>query len=213
MILEHLVVGPLQVNCFILGCEQTRQAIVIDPGGHPQAIRGMLERHNLTLVAIVATHAHFDHVLGVDALREGESIPFYLHPDDEPVLARQREVTRAWMGFDPGPMPRVDAHLVPGESLQFGEIRLDIAHTPGHSPGSVTLIDHARHQAFTGDLIFYEGVGRTDFPGGDFDVLVASIHRVIFTLPDEYRLLPGHGPFTTVAHEKLYNPFVGRLMG
>ncbi len=208
MIVQHLVVGVLQVNCFVLGCEQTGQAIVIDPGGHPQRIREVLQQHNLRLVAIVATHAHFDHVLGVDALREGEDIPFYLHAADEPVLAAQRAVTQAWMGFDPGPMPRVDAHLVPGESLQFGEIVLEVAHTPGHSPGSVTLIDHAHRRAFTGDLIFAEGVGRTDIPGGNYETLLASIRRVILALPDDYELLPGHGPFTTVGHERVYNPFL-----
>lgn len=208
MILEHLVVGPLQVNCFVLGCERTRQAIVIDPGGNPQAIRRTLERHNLQLMAIVATHAHFDHVLGVNALREEEAIPFLLHPDDEPVLAAQRAITQAWMGFDPGPMPRVDAHLVPGAPLRFGEIVLEVAHTPGHSPGSVTLIDREHHRAFTGDLIFAEGVGRTDIPGGSFDDLMASIQRVIFSLPDDFQLLPGHGPFTTVGHERVHNPFL-----
>ena len=207
MILEHLEVGPLQVNCFVLGCEKTRQAIVIDPGGNPQAIRAALARHTLTLVAIVATHAHFDHILAVDALRGDHPVLFYLHPDDEPVLAVQREVTQAWMGFDPGPMPRVDAHLTPGEPFRFGEVELEVRHTPGHSPGSVTLVDHAGRRAFVGDLVFAGSVGRTDFPGGDHRTLLNSIRQAILTLPDDYRLLPGHGPFTTVAEERLYNPF------
>ncbi len=208
MIMEHLVVGPLQVNCFVLGCEATREAVVIDPGGNPQAIQEVLARHNLRLVAILATHAHFDHVLAVDALREDTHVPFYLHAEDMAVLAAQRSVVQSWLGFDPGPMPRVDAHLVPGVPFRFGQVELEVAHTPGHSPGSVTLLDRPGTRAFVGDLIFAEGVGRTDIPGGDFPTLLESIRRVILTLPDEYTLLPGHGPFTTVGHERRYNPFL-----
>ena len=207
MIVEHLEVGPLQVNCYVLGCEETHQAIVIDPGGNPQEIRARLARHNLNLVAIVATHAHFDHVLAVDALRAEHHVPFYLHPDDEPVLAAQREVTRAWMGFDPGPMPQVDAHLTPGEPFRFGAVELEVRHTPGHSPGSVTLVDHGGRRAFVGDLVFAGSVGRTDFPGGDYRTLLHSIRQAILTLPDDYQLLPGHGPFTTVGEERMFNPF------
>ncbi len=207
MILEHLEVGPLQVNCFVLGCEHTREAIVIDPGGNPQGIRNLLSQHGLRLVGIVATHAHFDHILAVEALREGRDVPFYLHPADEPVLAAQRALTKAWMGFDPGPMPRVDRHLAPGQPLRFGEEALEVVHTPGHSPGSVVLIDHEGRRVFAGDLVFAGSVGRTDIPGGDYATLLESIRRAVLPLPDDYQLLPGHGPFTTVGQERLYNPF------
>ena len=208
VVLEHLVVGPLQVNCFILGCEETGEAVVIDPGGNPAEIRDVLDRHGWRLRAILATHAHFDHILAVDALREGRDIPFYLHPADEPVLAVQREITRSWLGFDPGPMPRVDRPLLPGTPFPLCNTALEVAHTPGHSPGSVTLIDHQHRRAFVGDLIFAGSVGRTDIPGGDMSTLMESIRRVILTLPDDYRLLPGHGSFTTVAAERQFNPFL-----
>lgn len=208
MILEHLVVGPLQTNCFILGCEETREGIVVDPGGNPGDILQLLRRHRLNLTAIVATHAHFDHILAVDAVREGLDVPFFLHSDDEPVLAAQREMVVQWLGLDPGPVPRVDAHLQPGVPFTFGALTLEVVHTPGHSPGSVTLIDRAGCRALVGDLVFAGGVGRTDIPGGDYQTLIASIQRAILPLPDDYRLLPGHGPFTTVGQEKVHNPFL-----
>ena len=208
MQVHHLVVGPLQVNCFVLACEKTGEAIVIDPGGNPEAIRRVLAEHQLHLVAIVATHAHFDHILAVDALREERHIPFYLHPADEPVLAAQRQAVQRWLGFDPGPMPRVDAALQPGESFHFGEQRLEVHHTPGHSPGSVTLIDRAGRRAWVGDLVFAGSVGRTDLPGGDYSTLLRSIREVILPLTDDVQLLPGHGPFTTVGTERHINPFL-----
>ncbi len=211
MILEHLVVGPLQVNCFILGCEESGQAIVIDPGGNPRDIQRVLTDNHFSLVAILATHAHFDHILAVQALKDTYHVPFYLHPADEPVLQHQRSVVQQWLGFDPGPMPQVDVPIKPGELFTFGEIRLEIRHTPGHSPGSVTFIDHEGHRAFVGDLIFAGAVGRTDLPGGNFDTLLQSIRRVILTLPDDFQLLPGHGTFTTVAQERVYNPYLSIL--
>ncbi len=204
----HLVVGPLQVNCFVLACDATKQAVVVDPGGNPEAIRRVLNTRGLALVAIVATHAHFDHVLAVDALREGSDVPFYLHPADEPVLAAQREVVQRWLGFDPGPMPRVDAWLDPAKPFRFGQVTLEIAHTPGHSPGSVTLIHREGRQAWVGDLVFAGSVGRTDLPGGDYATLLRSIQEVILPLPDDMQLLPGHGPFTTVGTERHTNPFL-----
>lgn len=208
MQVHRLVVGPLQANCYVLACEDTKEAIVVDPGGNPEAIQRVLEAHGLTLVAIVATHAHFDHVLAVNALREEAAVPFYLHPADEPVLARQRDTVRSWLGFDPGPMPKVDAYLDPATPFRFGNQTLEVAHTPGHSPGSVTLIDRQGKQAFVGDLIFAGSVGRTDIPGGDFNTLMDSIRRVILALDNDFRLLPGHGPETTVGVERWTNPFL-----
>lgn len=211
MIVEHLIVGPLRVNCFILGCEDSGDAVVIDPGGDPQAIRGLLERRGWTLRAILATHAHFDHILAVDALREDAHIPFYLHPADEAILPYQRDWVRTWMGFDPGPMPHVDEPLLPDTPFQQGCIRLEVAHTPGHSPGSVTLLDREGGRAFVGDLIFAGAVGRTDIPGGGQDLLMDSLRRVILPLPDETLLLPGHGEFTTVGEERRFNPYLSLL--
>ncbi len=211
MRVERLVVGPLRVNCFLLGCEETREAVVIDPGGHPQLVLQTLRAQGWSLQAILATHAHFDHILAVDALRKETSAPFYLHPEDEEILLYQRDWVRTWMGFDPGPMPRVDVYLTPGKPFHLGCIRLDVAHTPGHSPGSVTFLDLSGKRAFVGDLIFAGGVGRTDVPGGDRARLLQSLQKVILPLPDDVRLLPGHGEPTTVGQERRYNPSLSGL--
>ncbi len=208
MILETIEVGALQVNCYVLGCEQTRQAIVIDPGDNPRAIQAALRKHNLILARIVATHAHFDHVLAVRPLQEATGAPFYLHPAERPVLDFARHMAMAWMGYDPGEAPRVDGDLAPGQPVHFGVETLEVRLTPGHSPGSVTLVHHASRRAFTGDALFAGSIGRTDLPGGDLETLLTAIRGEIMTLPDDYEVLSGHGPATTVGEERATNPYL-----
>ena len=209
MILETLPVGMLQVNCYVLGCESSRQGVVIDPGDQPGAILGALRRHGLTLTAILGTHAHFDHLLACRPLQEATAAPFYLHPADRPLVAAMQRTCIAWLGYDPGEPPKVDRDLVAGETLEFGEIRLEARHTPGHSPGGVTFVEHANRRAFAGDALFAGSVGRTDFPGSDHATLIGSIMSEILSLPDEYAVLSGHGPATTVGAERRSNPFLG----
>jgi glyoxylase-like metal-dependent hydrolase (beta-lactamase superfamily II) len=208
MILETLVVGALQVNCYLLGCEQTRQAIVLDPGDNAPAIRAALRKHNLTLIAIAATHAHFDHLLAARPLQEATAAPFYLHAADRPLLALMRPSTSAWLGYDPGEPPQVGGELTPGRPVVFGAETLEVRATPGHSPGGVTFVHHASRRAFTGDALFAGGIGRTDLPGGDLPTLLAAIRGQVLTLPDDYVVLPGHGPTSTVAAERRTNPYV-----
>lgn len=208
MIVENVVVGPLQVNCYVLGCERTRQALVIDPGDNMPAIQAALRRHGLTLTRILATHAHFDHVLAAQGLHDATSAPFYLHPADRAVLATMRRTTMAWMGRDPGEPPTPDGDLAAGDVIRAGDIALEVRETPGHSPGSVTLVDHAGRRAFTGDALFAGSIGRTDLPGGDMDTLLAAIRAQILTLPDDYAVLSGHGPASTVGEERRSNPFL-----
>ena len=117
----------------------------------------------------------------------------------------------AWLGYDPGPPPDIAGDLTPGETIRAGDIALEVRHTPGHSPGSVALVDHAGHCAFTGDALFAGSIGRTDFSGGDFNTLISSIKNKLFPLGDEVRVYTGHGPDTTIGMEKKYNPFVGLL--
>ena len=143
MFIETIPVGVLQVNCYVLSCEATRQAIVIDPGDEAEAILAALAQHGLTLTCILATHAHFDHLLACRELQERTGAPFYLHPADRPLVAMLRRTCMAWLGYDPGPPPDITGDLTPGESIQAGDIALEVRHTPGHSPGSVTLVDHA----------------------------------------------------------------------
>ncbi len=208
MILETLVVGTLEVNCYILGCERTRQAVVIDPGDDARAIQAVLRRHNLTLVAILATHAHFDHLLAGRPLQQATGAAFYLHPAERSMLEVMPRMTMAWLGYDPGEPPTVDGDLLPGRPVVFGDETLEVRFTPGHSPGGVTLVHHAGRRAFTGDALFAGGIGRTDLPGGHAATLLASIRAQILSLPADYVVLPGHGPATTVGEEALTNPFL-----
>lgn len=208
MIFETLIVGALQVNCYVLGCAQTRQALIVDPGDNARAIQSALRQHDLTLTAIIATHAHFDHILAVRSLQEATGAPFYLHPAEQDVLATMRRMTMSWFGHDSGEPPRVDRELAAGHPVVFGAEALEVRLTPGHSPGGVTLIHHASRRAFTGDALFAGSIGRTDLPGGDQDILLDAIYGQILTLPDDYGVLPGHGPASTVGAERRGNPFL-----
>jgi glyoxylase-like metal-dependent hydrolase (beta-lactamase superfamily II) len=208
MILKTLPVGMLQVNCYILGSEATREAIVVDPGDNASGILAALRGHELKLGRIVATHAHFDHLLGCRELQESTSAAFLLHEADMPLLAAMQRTCQAWLGYDPGPPPKVTEFLVPGKDVETGGIRLEVRHTPGHSPGSVTLVDHTSGRAFTGDALFAGSIGRTDFPGGNLETLLESIRSEILTLPDDYAVLSGHGESSTVGVERRTNPFL-----
>lgn len=208
MIVEQLVVGMLQVNCYVLGCETTGQGIVIDPGGNASAILDLIKRLELEIVGIANTHAHFDHVLAVEEVRSATKAPFWLHREDEPVLAEGRELVKLWLGFDPGPMPEVDDYLEEGKPVRFGKQSLEVRHAPGHSPGSVLLIHHETRRVFTGDVLFAGGVGRFDFPRSSGSVLWRSLQEQVLSLPDDYAVHPGHGPSTTIGRERRSNPYL-----
>ncbi len=212
MIVESIVVGVLQVNCYLLGCEQAHEAVVVDPGDNARAIQGTLRKHGLTLTKILATHGHFDHLLAARALQEATGARFYLHPADRELLAGMRQMARAWGGVDPGDPPQVDGDIVPGTPVGFGEQVLEVHATPGHSPGSVSYIDQAGKRAFTGDALFAGSIGRTDLLGGDMEALLQSIQRELLTLPDDYAVLPGHGPASTIGRERRSNPFLEALV-
>jgi glyoxylase-like metal-dependent hydrolase (beta-lactamase superfamily II) len=205
---ETIVVGALQVNCYLLGCEQTKQAIVIDPGDNPAAILRALRRHGLVLAKIVATHAHFDHLLAGQRLQEATGAAFHIHPADRPLLAAMQRTTMAWMGYDPGEPPQVNGDLTEGEIITVGDMALEVRGTPGHSPGGVTLVDHTSRRAFTGDTLFANSIGRYDLPGGNLELLLANIRTQILSLPDDYAVLPGHGEASTVGAERRGNPFL-----
>ena len=208
MIAKSIEVGMLQVNCYVLGCEATGEGVVIDPGDNASRVLDLVRQMGLTIVAIPNTHAHFDHVLAVDAVRQATGAPFWLHPDDEPVLARGREMVKLWMGYDPGPMPTVDGHVQPGDMVRFGQEELEVRLAPGHSPGSLVYIHHASKQVWSGDVLFAGGVGRFDFPGSDGPTLLRSIREQLLTLPDDYAVYPGHGPASTIGRERRSNPYL-----
>lgn len=208
MILDTLIVGALQVNCYILGSEQTQRAVVIDPGDNARAILDALQRRGLRLSHILVTHAHFDHILAARALQDATAAAFYVHGHDRPLLAAMRQTALAWLGSDPGQPPEVTSELADGEMLQFDDLALQVRATPGHSPGGVSFVDAAGRRIFTGDALFAGSVGRTDLPGGDPELLLKGIREQILSLPEDYTVLPGHGPATTVGHEMRTNPFL-----
>lgn len=206
-IFDHHVVGPLGCNCFIVGDAVARVAIVIDPGGDVSKITGTLERHELTVAAIVATHAHFDHVVAADALRELTGAPFYMNDADKPLLDWYEESGRMFLGLELGSPPSVDTSAAEGDVLKAGEVELEVIHTPGHSPGSISLV--APSLVFSGDTLFAGSIGRSDLPGGDGETLLEMIRAKLFPLGDDTAVHPGHGPSTTIGEERRSNPFVG----
>ncbi len=204
----HREVGPLACNCYVVGDPETLDAIVIDPGGDAELLLGDIREHGLNVTAIVATHAHFDHVLAAEVVRTATAAPFYLHSDDAPVLSWLQESGRLFLGIELPPPPEIDTSPVEGDTLVAGDVTLSVLHTPGHSPGSISLL--GEDALFSGDTLFAGSVGRTDLPGGDTDALVKAVHSKLFTIERDLKVLPGHGPATTLEHERVHNPFVGQ---
>ncbi len=206
MIIRQLAVGPLQANCFIVGCERTRQAAVIDPGDEADRILLALADRGLTVTHILNTHGHFDHVGANRRLKQATGAPILIHALDAPMLRLLARTAAAWgMAAENSPDP--DRLIAEGETIPVGDLALQVIHTPGHTPGGVSF--YADGCLFVGDTLFAGSVGRTDFPGGDFDTLRRSIQGKLFRLPDEVRVFTGHGPETTIGEEKRTNPFVG----
>ncbi len=211
MIVEVVTVGAFQVNAVILGDEETRKAAIVDPGADGARIVERARALDLEVASILLTHAHLDHVGGVAAVKEATGAPILLHPGDRELYDNLPEQARAFaMSAENGPPP--DGELVPGTPVAVGGLTLDVRFTPGHSPGSVTFVGSAAGDepgiAICGDSVFAGSIGRTDLWGGDFRTLIESIKTQILSLPADTRILPGHGPETTVDAEKRFNPFL-----
>jgi len=206
-IFERRVVGPLDCNCYVVGDEIASRAIVIDPGGDAAELAESIQARGLEVDAIVATHAHFDHILGAEALRRRTGAPFYLHGDDRPLLDWMQESGRLFLGVDLPPPPAVDCLPAEGDVISAGSCDLQVIHTPGHSPGSISL--WSGETLFAGDTLFSGSIGRSDLPGGDSETLLEVIVNKLFRLGGGVRVFPGHGPETTIEREKTFNPFVG----
>jgi hydroxyacylglutathione hydrolase len=207
LIIKELVVGPLMSNCFIVGCEKTGEAVVIDPGGDAGRILSLLAASKLTVKYILNTHGHFDHVSGNRQLKDATGADILIHPLDAPMLTRLSS-NAAFFGISVENSPPCDRTIEEGETVSFGEVRLNVIHTPGHTPGGVSF--YSNGIVFVGDTLFAGSIGRTDFPGGDYDTLIFSIEKKLFPLGDDVRVLNGHGPETTIGNEKRFNPFVGQ---
>lgn len=208
MIVEHIPVGLLACNCVVLGDEKTGKAIVIDPGDDVDKIEALLSKHGLTVTAILATHAHIDHVGGLALLKERTGAPALIHEADVP-LYEALAVQAQWLGVPAPPVGEIDKNLVDGGSVDFGHLRVDVRHTPGHTPGSVSLVlPQDKPVVFSGDTLFAGSIGRTDLWGGNFDDIMRSIRGTLMALPDEALVVPGHGPETTIGAERRTNPFI-----
>jgi len=192
-------------NCFILGCEDTREAVVIDPGDDADQILMILAREKLTVKYLINTHGHFDHVGANRRMKEVTGAKLAIHPDDVPMLS---ELSRsaASFGLSAENSPEPDLLLHDKDTVRFGNITLTVIHTPGHSRGGIAL--YTPGHLFAGDTLFAGSIGRTDLPGGDYDTLIASIKRKLLVLPDDTVVYTGHGPETTIADEKRMNPFL-----
>ena len=203
--MKVVVVGALGVNCYILHEEGHDEAVVIDPGGSEEAVWMHISAEGLTLKAILNTHAHADHIGAVDFLREKTGAKFYLHEADAPMLLDARKNLSAFMGMPIVTKP-ADVLLKGGEVLDICHMKFTVLHTPGHSPGGVCYLMEDR--VFSGDTLFAESVGRTDFPGSSSQDLLTSIKEKLMTLPDELAVYCGHGPATTIGHERKCNPYI-----
>jgi hydroxyacylglutathione hydrolase len=210
MIHEVLPVGMLQCNCSVFGDEQTREAIVIDPGDNVEEILGIVKRHGLRVTLIVITHAHIDHVGGAAKLKTATGAPVLMNEDDEGVYS-QLDMQASWLGVATPRRVEIDGAARDGDTLSFGSSGFTVLHTPGHTPGSISLWLPSESKVIAGDTLFRDSIGRTDLPGGDFRKILVSIRDKLLTLPEETLVVPGHGDTTTIGREKEFNYFLQGL--
>ena len=211
MLIRTAAVPPFFKNGYLVVCETTKQAVLIDPGDEVDALLDEAKEMDATIVAILLTHAHLDHVTGVARAKSVTEAPVWLHRDD--LFLYNGVVEQGQMfGLRVSPQPSIDKFFADGRALTFGNYVIDVHHTPGHCPGGVCLAigpaNSAERHLFVGDTLFAGSIGRTDLPGGDMDTLLKSIRTVLFGFPDDAQVLSGHGPVTTVGEEKKSNPFL-----
>jgi len=206
LIIKQLPVGPIQANCYIVGCEETKEGVVIDPGDEPNRILAEIESAELTIKYILNTHAHFDHILANGELVEVTGAPVALHPLDLPLWQQGGGAT--FFGLDVPSVPDPDMELAEGDEITFGTHTLKVLFTPGHSPGHVSFYDVSTGIIFDGDVLFAGGIGRTDLPGGNYEILMSTINEKLMVLPDETVVCSGHGPTTTIGQERASNPWL-----
>ncbi len=207
MIFTSFPVGPLEVNCYILGCEKTKEAVVIDAGGDSDKIVNFLNKNSLTLKYIICTHSHFDHISGNADLKNATNAEIMIHKAEADSITNI-SASAMMFGINIKNSPPADTLLEHGTIIKAGEeITLETLHTPGHSAGSTSFILRGYPVVFVGDTLFAGSIGRTDLPGGDYNTLINSVKENLFVLPDETKAFPGHGPETTIGYEKRYNPF------
>jgi hydroxyacylglutathione hydrolase len=203
MIIRSLVVGPLENNCFIIADEITKEGLVVDPGDEPDRILDLISENGFDIKYIVCTHAHFDHVGAVPDLKKETGAKIVIHRDELEIYKSTKDQAAIW-GYELDPLPEPDMFVSEGDKIEVGDLRFEILHTPGHSPGGICL--YGEGILITGDTLFAGSVGRTDFYGGDMEKLKRSFRRLL-SLSDKIKVLPGHGPETTIGQERTDNFF------
>jgi hydroxyacylglutathione hydrolase len=207
MILETFPVGPLRCNCTILGDEVTHEAMVVDPGDNIPEILSRLQKHGLTLRQIVVTHAHIDHVGGAARLRKLTGAPVVMNQQDLELLGMM-EMQAGWLGVPTPEVAPPDASAEDGSAIGLPALPAQVLHTPGHTQGSICLFFPDQHLLIAGDTLFAGSIGRTDLPGGNGQQILRSLRERLLVLPESTRVLPGHGPETTIGEERQSNPFL-----
>ncbi len=207
MIFEIVVVGPLGVNCVILGDRSAGEGVIVDPGGDAERILATVKGLGLAIRYVINTHGHFDHVGGNRQVLAATGAQLMVHKEDAGFLARAASVATMY-GLATENSPPPDRFLVDGMEIGFGGHTIKVFHTPGHTPGGCCLYLEMEGKVITGDTLFAEGVGRTDFPGSSHEALMEGIRTKLMVLPDSTVAYPGHGPSTTIGHEKRFNPYI-----
>lgn len=207
MLIKNLVVGPLEVNCFIVADERTKEAMVIDPGDEPDRIIDIIKENNLKVKYIVCTHAHFDHVGGITEIKDETEAKIVIHQEERELYNSAMDQAAFW-GYELAPLPEPDMFVNEGDKIEVGHLSFEVFHSPGHSPGGLCL--YGENVVFTGDTLFAGSVGRTDFYGGDLNKLKKSFSRLML-LPPDTKVFAGHGPSSTIRSEKASNFFIGEI--
>ncbi|WZL71529.1 MBL fold metallo-hydrolase [Clostridiaceae bacterium 35-E11] len=207
MIIERIPAGIYAANCFVIGCEETKKAAVIDPGGDAEDIIKYIDEHELELQYILLTHGHGDHIGGVVEIKAKKEVPVLIHEDDAFMLQNaNKNLSKLMSGPDIELI--ADRLLRGGEIIELGALALHISHTPGHTPGGICI--KVEDCLFTGDTLFANSIGRTDFEGGSFEKIIDSIKSKLLIYDDETKVFPGHGPASTIGRERVSNPFINR---
>jgi glyoxylase-like metal-dependent hydrolase (beta-lactamase superfamily II) len=200
-----LVVGPLETNCYILGDEKSKEGVVIDPGGDFAEIDGQLKELDLKVKYIILTHGHFDHTSALGQLKKATDAEVLIHPEDAPMLSSGGGAQAFLLETGNHPVT-TDGTIQEGDLIQFGQYRLEVLHTPGHTAGGISLLTDK--MLFVGDSLFCGSIGRTDLPGGSYQQLIDSIKSKLLSKEDDYAVYPGHGPATNIGEERRRNPFL-----
>ncbi len=207
MIVRKITNGPFQQNCYLIGDTETKTGMIIDPGSEPEKISSEIFHLGLSVRDVFNTHGHIDHIGAVESLRRSLGILFHLHPNDEPLVQKADQYAAMFsLPFDA--IPAIDRYLQDQDVFMIGNLKMKVIHIPGHTPGCCGFYFSGGNAVFSGDTLFRESIGRTDLPGGNHEMILKSIREKLFALPGETVVYPGHGPETTIGHEKNNNPFM-----